>query len=1007
MHFPGRFDVLIDYQEILRYLRHIKEFWSYLLQQDNTAMERVDQATVKALELTAPWASTVDAQILRGKVLGGEVFCTFNQREREEIWIRLQSFKGLVPSLYGFFEDVKVLEAWANCLKWVIRLGPRDTVSTALKKIYTDTNQDTGSALVQKTETTFMPVPANLTYRMGLGCRQLQAFAMRYHREIPKKPSGKNLLARPMAIVDTTKLREMADLANRLWFESSDIVALKQYSNSTDSTAVIENNRPILVTAGPGETREQRCGMPHIQSYKDDRQFLFLTHLHDDRDEQSEGITSFFRLRSVYLNFYGMPSHALRTIDHSSSQQHLTPVTEEAVYQASHISPSAYSPTQSQIREPEHMNVDVEEDERQQTEDTVMHEGEGEEQRPSLQVQGVLAQETIIQEQQRQKLLFDASTLKRQTQEQEHYRQNLLRDASALREQEQKQEQQRQKLLFDTSTLEKQEQEQEQEQYRQKLTRDANAFKEQEQEQEQQSQKLLFDVSTLEKQEQEQEQEQRSQKLLCDVSTLEKQEQEQEQYLQKLAGDASALREQEQEQERRRQKRISDASTLKEQEQQQEQMYQKLTVEANVLREQEQGREEQRQNLATEESKLINWKQKQEEQRQTLATVANELVNQEQRQEEQRKNLAEYASDLKNQTLRHNEQRQKLTANISELNKQEKRQKKLKRDKLRQKRELKSVEQKVLGSKQNKPEAIQEREEPDIEKLQRQGQDGLTDLKSSPSLEPEHEGVSDQITYEVRAKNYSIDAVQKGGTQVGVSAPKGENSSAKDHGLQQDGTQEDGAQEQVQEGRQNEEAKEDRLYKAEAQENEANEIRAEERGREHRVQEDGQEDEAHEAGARNDMAQGGTQADGAQEAGQEDKAHKNGQDGGAYEYQASKRRAVTEESEDGGALRAQQVREGRKPVEKGKYQRLNRFRPLSHDMNSEGDTSMDGTEEGDTTPMPRKKPQTLRRQQRQDQQTQQRAKNATAAAATGNTNGSTRLTSDFTFEAQQASSQGT
>ena len=77
--------MLIDCQEILRYLRSIKEFWSCLLQHNKTAMERVDGTTVKALELTAPWASTVDAQILRGKVLGGEVFRAFNQRDREEI----------------------------------------------------------------------------------------------------------------------------------------------------------------------------------------------------------------------------------------------------------------------------------------------------------------------------------------------------------------------------------------------------------------------------------------------------------------------------------------------------------------------------------------------------------------------------------------------------------------------------------------------------------------------------------------------------------------------------------------------------------------------------------------------------------------------------------------------------------------------------------------------------------------------------------------------------------
>jgi len=145
---------------------------------------------------------------------------------------------------------------------------------------------------------------------------------------------------------------------------------------------------------------------------------------------------------------------------------------------------------------------------------------------------------------------------------------------------------------------------------------------------------------------------------------------------------------------------------------------------------------------------------------------------------------------------------------------------------------------------------------------------------------------------------------------------------------------------------------------------------------------------------------------------QEDKAHKEGQDGGAYEddvrkYRTWKRRVMTEESDGGAALRAQQVREGRKPVEKGKYQRLNRFGSSNHNMNPEGDTSMDGTGEGGTTPMQRKKPQTPRRQQRQDLQAQQMPTNATVGAKTENTNGSTGLASDFTYEALQAPSPAT
>ncbi|MCJ1351505.1 MAG: hypothetical protein MMC33_001489 [Icmadophila ericetorum] len=74
-------------------------------------MAKVDQATVEALQLTAPWASTLDAKTLRGKMLSGKLFCHFSQQERRGIWIRLRSFKGLVPSLLEIFENVKYLEA--------------------------------------------------------------------------------------------------------------------------------------------------------------------------------------------------------------------------------------------------------------------------------------------------------------------------------------------------------------------------------------------------------------------------------------------------------------------------------------------------------------------------------------------------------------------------------------------------------------------------------------------------------------------------------------------------------------------------------------------------------------------------------------------------------------------------------------------------------------------------------------------------------------------------------
>ena len=148
-------------------------------------------------------------------------------------------------------------------------------------------------------------------------------------------------------------------------------------------------------------------------------------------------------------------------------------------------------------------------------------------------------------------------------------------------------------------------------------------------------------------------------------------------------------------------------------------------------------------------------------------------MNQEQRQKEQRQKLAEYAVDLRKQKPRQDEQRKKLAADISGLDKQEKRQKKVKRDRLKQKQEQKSVNPKIIGTKQDG--TVQKRDEQDNGELQRQGQEELADLEWPSPLELEYgETNVDQSAPETRAQNQSMDAVQEGGTQVNVSAPEGE-----------------------------------------------------------------------------------------------------------------------------------------------------------------------------------------------------------------------------------------
>ena len=92
---------------------------------------------------------------------------------KELQWIRLQSFKGVVPSLFGFFKNLKCLETWTDCLKWLFTLDPRETVFMAMNRIFTDKNQSIDSAVVQESEAVFQNVAATPQHRLDLGYRQL------------------------------------------------------------------------------------------------------------------------------------------------------------------------------------------------------------------------------------------------------------------------------------------------------------------------------------------------------------------------------------------------------------------------------------------------------------------------------------------------------------------------------------------------------------------------------------------------------------------------------------------------------------------------------------------------------------------------------------------------------------------------------------------------------------------------------------------------------------------
>ena len=349
-------------QEVLHYLDHIKEVWYKLLGRDMQAMQKVDQATVKALESKAPRFSRLDAQALQGQLLSGRIFSAFSQQDREAIWNELCSIEGLIPSLFTFFEDVKYLQACVNCVMRLIKLSARDTVFTTLEDSFRDMNQISDQCVIQEAYSAFAAKPGMGGDRFDLGYRQIWLYAMRHYRKMPVEPKKKkkDLLAKVgSGKADETVLCEFAALADRLGFESDEISALKQRSPereiarnallearksdryeyndtvfeshiaqivrmfSTAKPLRAEQLSPVLVSDDPNASGN-RCGFPDEQAWEEDSKLLFLSNLHNARREQGEAITSFFVRRSIYFAFFGKSMNLLTNVSSTHTRQRNT-----------------------------------------------------------------------------------------------------------------------------------------------------------------------------------------------------------------------------------------------------------------------------------------------------------------------------------------------------------------------------------------------------------------------------------------------------------------------------------------------------------------------------------------------------------------------------------------------------------------------------------------------------------------------------------------------------------
>ncbi|KJZ69361.1 hypothetical protein HIM_11243 [Hirsutella minnesotensis 3608] len=178
-------------EELLLFLTQMKELWYRVFDGDETAMGKLDRATVEALQLTAPGACDAEAQL---------------------------------PSLYAFFENIKYLRVAADCIKRLLRLESKETIRCAFENAFCEEGNE---CLIQTSNNTFKAVPADTADQFDTTYRQLWLCAFREYRDMPSEPKKK--LAGPKSgQVDESVLFGFASLARRLGYSTKEIDSLLQ-----------------------------------------------------------------------------------------------------------------------------------------------------------------------------------------------------------------------------------------------------------------------------------------------------------------------------------------------------------------------------------------------------------------------------------------------------------------------------------------------------------------------------------------------------------------------------------------------------------------------------------------------------------------------------------------------------------------------------------------------------------------------------------------------------------
>jgi hypothetical protein len=260
----------------------------------------------------------------------GKIFGAFNEQEREAVWAIVISISSdrLIPSFYSYFEDMNYFKGPAKCVKSLIELSPRDSISSALLRAFRDGNRRVNQYVVQESESRFVLRPGDISDGEDFALRQMWIIAMRYSEaKLDWKPSKATLCEiaahayrlgfKSTPIFNFMKGSADRQIALKALLEARkpdrfkyDAAAFEDYVDqmvgffSTAEALTEEEARTMYEIDHDGRS-PKRCGIPKPKDHEQDKLSLFLDKLHDTSEQQYPEITSFFVRRSIYFAFWG------------------------------------------------------------------------------------------------------------------------------------------------------------------------------------------------------------------------------------------------------------------------------------------------------------------------------------------------------------------------------------------------------------------------------------------------------------------------------------------------------------------------------------------------------------------------------------------------------------------------------------------------------------------------------------------------------------------------------